>query len=223
MNKKNIILILVGILIISMRFNVTFGHINIDVTNDCVGFLLIIIGVLPMINRNSRFKKSGIVAIVGFIASVIAQVINFIDWQEAAHGRAPAVATAVKRLWPDRLVFTYQGDGDLACIGTAETIHALNRGENITIIFINNAIYGMTGRSNGSDHTNRHENRNLSLRSRRNHPRLSVENDRNSRHTGGYSIRHPSGCSYSCRYPQGKESHPQSFRKLDERKKVPIW
>ena len=68
-----------------------------------------------------------------------------IDWQEAAHGRAPAIATAIKRLWPDRLVFTYQGDGDLACIGTAETIHALNRGENITIIFINNAIYGMTG------------------------------------------------------------------------------
>ena len=68
-----------------------------------------------------------------------------IDWQEAAHGRAPAVATAIKRLWPDRLVFTYQGDGDLACIGTCETIHALNRGENIAIIFINNAIYGMTG------------------------------------------------------------------------------
>ncbi|MDY5814137.1 MAG: thiamine pyrophosphate-dependent enzyme [Bacteroides sp.] len=68
-----------------------------------------------------------------------------IDWQEAAHGRAPAVATAIKRLWPERLVFTYQGDGDLACIGTAETIHALNRGDNITIIFVNNAIYGMTG------------------------------------------------------------------------------
>lgn len=68
-----------------------------------------------------------------------------VDMQEAAHGRAPAVATAIKRLWPDRLVFTYQGDGDLACIGTAETIHALNRGENIAIIFINNAIYGMTG------------------------------------------------------------------------------
>ena len=68
-----------------------------------------------------------------------------IDCQEAAHGRAPALASAIKRLWPDRLVFTYQGDGDLACIGTAETIHALNRGENITIIFINNAIYGMTG------------------------------------------------------------------------------
>lgn len=68
-----------------------------------------------------------------------------IDWIEAAHGRAPAVATAVKRLNPSRMVFTYQGDGDLAAIGTAETIHAANRGENIAIIFINNAIYGMTG------------------------------------------------------------------------------
>ena len=68
-----------------------------------------------------------------------------IDWIEAAHGRAPAVATGAKRLNPDVLVFTYQGDGDLAAIGTAETIHAANRGENIAIIFINNAIYGMTG------------------------------------------------------------------------------
>lgn len=68
-----------------------------------------------------------------------------IDWIEAAHGRAPAVATAAKRLNPSNLVFTYQGDGDLAAIGTAETIHAANRGENIAIIFINNAIYGMTG------------------------------------------------------------------------------
>lgn len=68
-----------------------------------------------------------------------------IDWQEAAHGRAPALATACKRLWPDRLVFSYQGDGDFACIGTAESLHALNRGEHITMIFVNNAIYGMTG------------------------------------------------------------------------------
>ncbi len=68
-----------------------------------------------------------------------------IDWEEAAHGRAPAVATAIKRLRPDKLVFTYQGDGDLAAIGTAETIHACNRGESIAIIFINNGIYGMTG------------------------------------------------------------------------------
>lgn len=68
-----------------------------------------------------------------------------IDWIEAAHGRAPAIATAVKRLNPEKVVFTYQGDGDLAAIGTCETIHAANRGENIVIIFINNAIYGMTG------------------------------------------------------------------------------
>jgi 2-oxoglutarate/2-oxoacid ferredoxin oxidoreductase subunit beta len=68
-----------------------------------------------------------------------------IDWQQAAHGRAPAVATAIKRLLPDKFVFTYQGDGDLAAIGTAETIHACNRGENILIVFINNGIYGMTG------------------------------------------------------------------------------
>jgi 2-oxoglutarate ferredoxin oxidoreductase subunit beta len=68
-----------------------------------------------------------------------------VDMQEAAHGRAPAVATGIKRLLPDKFVFTYQGDGDLAAIGTSETIHACNRGENILIIFINNGIYGMTG------------------------------------------------------------------------------
>ena len=68
-----------------------------------------------------------------------------VDMQEAAHGRAPALATAIKRLLPEKVVFTYQGDGDLAAIGTAETIHACNRGENITMIFINNGIYGMTG------------------------------------------------------------------------------
>ncbi|MBE7022124.1 MAG: 2-oxoglutarate oxidoreductase [Ruminococcaceae bacterium] len=67
------------------------------------------------------------------------------DMVEAAHGRAPAVATGIKRTNADNVVFTYQGDGDLAAIGTAETVHAAARGENITIIFINNAIYGMTG------------------------------------------------------------------------------
>ena len=77
--------------------------------------------------------------------SVLAYDFLNIDMLGAAHGRAPALATAIKRLWPDHFVFTYQGDGDLAAIGTAETIHACNRGENITIIFINNGIYGMTG------------------------------------------------------------------------------
>lgn len=72
---------------------------------------------------------------------------NYIDcdWIEAAHGRAPALATAASRLNPDKVVFTYQGDGDLAAIGSAETIHACTRGENIVIIMINNGIYGMTG------------------------------------------------------------------------------
>ncbi|NLF16581.1 MAG: MFS transporter, partial [Lentisphaerae bacterium] len=67
------------------------------------------------------------------------------DMYEAAHGRAPAVATGAKRVNPDNIVFTYQGDGDLASIGTAEIVHAAARGENITVIFVNNAIYGMTG------------------------------------------------------------------------------
>jgi 2-oxoglutarate ferredoxin oxidoreductase subunit beta len=77
--------------------------------------------------------------------SVLAYQFFDIDMQQAAHGRAPALATAVKRLLPEHFVFSYQGDGDLAAIGTAETIHACNRGENITMIFINNGIYGMTG------------------------------------------------------------------------------
>jgi len=68
-----------------------------------------------------------------------------IDFQQAAHGRAPAVATGIKRVHPDSVVFTYQGDGDLAAIGMAEIVHAAARGENMTVIFINNAIYGMTG------------------------------------------------------------------------------
>ncbi|MEW5844865.1 MAG: thiamine pyrophosphate-dependent enzyme [Bacteroidota bacterium] len=77
--------------------------------------------------------------------SVLAYNYIDIDWHEAAHGRAPALATAINRLYPDKYVFTYQGDGDLASIGTAEIIHACNRGENIVVIFINNGIYGMTG------------------------------------------------------------------------------
>ena len=77
--------------------------------------------------------------------SVLAYDFMNVDMQQAAHGRAPAVATGIKRVYPNKTVFTYQGDGDLAAIGTAETIHACNRGENITIIFINNGIYGMTG------------------------------------------------------------------------------
>lgn len=77
--------------------------------------------------------------------SVLAYNYFNVDSLGAAHGRAPAIATAIQRLHPDHHTFTYQGDGDLAAIGTAETIHACNRGENIVIIFVNNGIYGMTG------------------------------------------------------------------------------
>jgi 2-oxoglutarate ferredoxin oxidoreductase subunit beta len=77
--------------------------------------------------------------------SVFAYEFMNVDMQQVPHGRAPATATGIKRCWPEKYVFTYQGDGDLAAIGTSETIHACNRGENITIIFINNGIYGMTG------------------------------------------------------------------------------
>lgn len=82
-------------------------------------------------------------------ASVGCSILSYnyfnVDMIECSHGRAPAVATGIKRTVPDKTVFTYQGDGDLASIGTAEIVHAAHRGENITVIFINNAIYGMTG------------------------------------------------------------------------------
>ncbi|HDO26700.1 MAG TPA: 2-oxoglutarate oxidoreductase [Bacteroidetes bacterium] len=90
-------------------------------------------------------KEHDTIGIAPVGCSVLAYEFMNIDMQEAAHGRAPALATAIKRLWPDKVVFTYQGDGDLAAIGTAETIHACNRGEQIVIVFINNGIYGMTG------------------------------------------------------------------------------
>lgn len=89
-----------------------------------------------------REKAIG-VAPVG--CSVFAYNYFEVDFAEAAHGRAPAMATGLKRVLPDKVVFTYQGDGDLASIGMAEIMHAAGRGENITVIFINNAIYGMTG------------------------------------------------------------------------------
>ena len=82
-------------------------------------------------------------------ASVGCSILSYnylnVDMIESAHGRAPAVATGAKRVHPDKVVFTYQGDGDLASIGTAEIIHAAHRSENITVVFVNNAIYGMTG------------------------------------------------------------------------------
>lgn len=99
--------------------------------------------IMEVIEKMGIVEDTIGVAPVG--CSVLAYDFMNIDMTQAAHGRAPAVATAIARTWPNKYVFTYQGDGDLAAIGTAETIHACNRGENIVIIFVNNGIYGMTG------------------------------------------------------------------------------
>jgi len=89
--------------------------------------------------------REEIIGVASVGCSVLAYEYFDVDMHEASHGRAPAVATGIKRVHPDKIVFTYQGDGDLASIGTAEIVHAANRGEKITAIFVNNAVYGMTG------------------------------------------------------------------------------
>ena len=90
-------------------------------------------------------ERENTIGIAPVGCSVFAYNYFNMDFAEAAHGRAPAMATGLKRVNPDKIVFTYQGDGDLASIGAAEILHAAGRGENITVVFINNAIYGMTG------------------------------------------------------------------------------
>ncbi|HSM55918.1 MAG TPA: thiamine pyrophosphate-dependent enzyme [Candidatus Sulfomarinibacteraceae bacterium] len=99
--------------------------------------------VAEVLDELALTERTILVASVG--CSVFAYNYFDVDACEAAHGRAPAMATGIKRVNPDSIVFTYQGDGDLASIGAAEVLHAAARGEQITIIFINNAIYGMTG------------------------------------------------------------------------------
>ncbi|MCK4751568.1 MAG: 2-oxoglutarate oxidoreductase, partial [Bacteroidales bacterium] len=89
--------------------------------------------------------QKDVIAVAPVGCSVLAYEFLDLDWLQAPHGRAPAVATGLKRIMPDKYIFTYQGDGDMAAIGTSETIHTCNRGENITMFFINNGIYGMTG------------------------------------------------------------------------------
>ena len=95
--------------------------------------------------KEGKLEAGNVIGVAPVGCSVFAYDYFNCDMYEAAHGRAPAVATGIKRAKPDTLVFTYQGDGDLASIGTAEVVHAAHRGEKIVIIFVNNAIYGMTG------------------------------------------------------------------------------
>ena len=94
---------------------------------------------------SEKFRQEDVIGVAPVGCAVFAYHYFNCDMYEAAHGRAPAVATGTKRVHPDKIVFTYQGDGDLASIGTAEIVHAATRGEKITVIFINNGIYGMTG------------------------------------------------------------------------------
>lgn len=119
--------------------------LNDDVMHYCPGCTHGVVHkiIAELIEEMGLQEKAVGIAPVG--CAVFAYKYIDIDWQEAAHGRAPAVATGVARLNPDSFVFTYQGDGDLASIGTAEIMHACNRGENILVVFINNGIYGMTG------------------------------------------------------------------------------
>jgi 2-oxoglutarate ferredoxin oxidoreductase subunit beta len=128
--------------------NIVFGKTKVltdNVMHYCPGCSHGVIHrlVAEVIDEMGIQEKTIGVSPVG--CSVLAYHYIDIDWQQAAHGRAPALATGIKRIMPDKYVFTYQGDGDLASIGTAEIIHACNRGENIVVIFVNNAIYGMTG------------------------------------------------------------------------------
>ena len=125
-------------------FEVTKGY-NRVVTNFCPGcthgishrLIMEVLDEMDMLGHTIGCGPIG--------CSVMAHKFMNVDMCESAHGRAPSVASGIKRVHPDNLVFTYQGDGDLASIGTAEIIHAAARGENITTFFINNAIYGMTG------------------------------------------------------------------------------
>ena len=122
------------------------SKVQIDtITHYCPGCTHGVVHKLisELIDEMGLQEKTVGVAPVG--CAVFAYNYIDIDWQEAAHGRAPAVATGIVRLNPEKFVFTYQGDGDLASIGAGEIIHACNRGENILVVFINNGIYGMTG------------------------------------------------------------------------------
>ena len=125
-------------------FAVTRGMLPAD-TSYCPGCTHGIAHRIIMECLEEMGELENTIAVSPIGCSIVAHQYMNIDMCESAHGRAPAVASGIRRVHPDKMVFTYQGDGDLAAIGTAETIHAATRGENITVIFINNTIYGMTG------------------------------------------------------------------------------
>ncbi len=126
------------------KFAVTRGMIYTD-TSYCPGCTHGIAHRLIMECLEERGELENTIAVSPIGCSIVAHQYMNVDMCESAHGRAPAVATGIRRVHPDKTVFTYQGDGDLASIGAGEIIHAAHRGEKFTTFFINNAIYGMTG------------------------------------------------------------------------------
>ena len=148
-------------------------------------------------------ERTILVAPVG--CSVLMYYYYNVDAVEAAHGRAPAMATGLKRTQPDKVVFTYQGDGDLASIGAAEILHAANRGENICVFFVNNAVYGMTSGQLaptsllGQVTTSSPEGRDVKT------PRLSHAHGRDHRRAAGRGLRRPPCGARRPHHPPGKE------------------
>lgn len=138
--------------------------------------------------------------------AVLAYEYFNMDFCEAPHGRAPAMATGIKRVSPDKVVFTYQGDGDLAAIGTSEIIHTANRGELITTIFVNNAIYGMTG-GQMAPTTLPGQVTTSSPRARCGDGRLADEDGGTHRDAPRCGLRHPAGGAGRARHPADQEGH----------------
>jgi len=172
--------------------------------------------IAEVIDEMGMEEKTIGVAPVG--CAVFAYNYLDIDWQEAAHGRAPALATAIKRLSPDKMVFTYQGDGDLAAIGTAETIHACNRGKYCDC-FHQQCNLRNDRRSNGSYHASGYENIYLSPWTKHRTERLSLENIRLVSPIRRYLFGYSSVGSYGSGCQKGEKNASESIRKLHGRKR----
>ena len=173
--------------------------------------------VAEVIDEMGLAEKAVGISPVG--CSVFAYNYIDIDWIEAAHGRALAVATAVKRLHPGNLVFTYQGDGDLSAIGTAESIHAAARGENVVAIYINNAIYGMTGGQMAPTTLLGMKTATTPLRPRPAAERLSLQDRRDDGSSGRCDLHHASERAHARQRAQVQEGDPQGVRKFDGRQR----
>ena len=157
--------------------------------------------------QEGKLEAGNVMGVAPVGCSVFAYDYFNCDMYEAAHGRAPAVATGAKRARPGTLVFTYQGDGDLASIGTAEIVHAAHRGEKIVTIFVNNAIYGMTGGQMAP--TTLVEDDHLSLRPRRGLVRRADQGLRDARRGARFLLYRALRGEQQRQHPQDQEGHQE--------------